>query len=148
MKKIIGAGVLMLATFGAWAQTDVTISSLATGSATKAGFAAMVKGHTLPGWVTRGATESPAHDVTLAGKHYQVFSACKPHDCASERIAVIYSADDKTMAGLFSKTDEKTSSEKLSWLNVPDDLSIDGKTVLFAALSGSLENHPEGFNYQ
>ena len=27
-------------------------------------------------------------------------------------------------------------------------VSIDGKTVLFAALSGSLDNHPDAFNYQ
>ncbi|HAH5866481.1 TPA: C-lysozyme inhibitor, partial [Escherichia coli] len=24
----------------------------------------------------------------------------------------------------------------------------DGKTVLFAALTGSLENHPDGFNFK
>ncbi|EOQ1650832.1 Ivy family C-type lysozyme inhibitor, partial [Escherichia coli] len=37
---------------------------------------------------------------------------------------------------------------KLTWLNVNDALSIDGKTVLFAALTGSLENHPDGFNFK
>ena len=52
------------------------------------------------------------------------------------------------MAGLFSTVDENTSQEKLTWLNVDDALSIDGKTVLFAALSGSLENHPNGFNFK
>ncbi|MFM2591328.1 hypothetical protein AAFX19_00010 (plasmid) [Vibrio harveyi] len=35
-----------------------------------------------------------------------------------------------------------------TWLNVNDALSIDGKTVLFAALTGSLENHPDGFNFK
>jgi hypothetical protein len=48
----------------------------------------------------------------------------------------------------FSAVDEKTAQETLTWLNVSDDLSIDGKTVLFAALSGSLENHPDAFNFQ
>ncbi|UMX74970.1 hypothetical protein MJ559_08690 [Klebsiella pneumoniae] len=43
---------------------------------------------------------------------------------------------------------KKTDQEKLTWLNVSDALSIDGKTVLFAALSGSLDNHPDAFNYQ
>ncbi|HBC5886972.1 TPA: C-lysozyme inhibitor, partial [Escherichia coli] len=52
------------------------------------------------------------------------------------------------MTGLFSTIDEKTSQEKLTWLNVNDALSIDGKTVLFAALTGSLENHPDGFNFK
>ncbi len=42
---------------------------------------------------------------------------------------------------------KKTDQEKLTWLNVSDALSIDGKTVLFAALSGSLDNHPDAFNY-
>ncbi|MCK3283115.1 C-lysozyme inhibitor, partial [Escherichia coli] len=27
-------------------------------------------------------------------------------------------------------------------------MAIDGKTVLFAALTGSLENHPDGFNFK
>lgn len=41
------------------------------------------------------------------------------------------------MTGLFSTIDEKTSQEKLTGLNVNDALSIDGKTVLFAALTGN-----------
>lgn len=48
---------------------------------------------------------------------------------------------------VFAVMDEKTSQENLTWLNVSNALSIDGKTVLFAALSGSLENHPDAFNY-
>ena len=40
------------------------------------------------------------------------------------------------------------SWEGFRWLNVNDALSIDGKTVLFAALTGSLENHPDGFNFK
>lgn len=43
------------------------------------------------------------------------------------------------MAGVFSTRDEKEFSQTLLWLNIDDDLSIDGKTVLFAALTGSLE---------
>ncbi|MBJ3816218.1 C-lysozyme inhibitor [Shimwellia pseudoproteus] len=148
MKKVLSAGVLMLAAFGAWAQTDVTVSSLSSDSATKSSFAAMVKGQHLPAWVARGGTGTPAKTVTLGGNAYQVVSACKPHDCTSERIAVLYTADGKTMTGVFSNVDEKTGTEKLTWLHVPDALSIDGKTVLFAALSGSLENHPDAFNYQ
>lgn len=149
MKKTVIAGVLMLMAGGALAQTDdVTVSSLATASATKTAFAGMVKGHTLPAWVTKGGTGTPAKTVMLGGKDYQVVSACKPHDCGSQRMAVIYTPEGKTMAGLFSQVDEKSGIEKLTWLNVPDDLSIDGKTVLFAALSGSLENHPDGFNFK
>ena len=63
-------------------------------------------------------------------------------------IAVIWSEKSKQMSGVYSVVDEKTDQEKLTWLNVSDALSIDGKTVLFAALSGSLDNHPDAFNYQ
>lgn len=51
------------------------------------------------------------------------------------------------MSGVYSVVDENRP-ERLTWLNVSDALSIDGKTVLFAALSGSLDNHPDAFNYQ
>lgn len=51
------------------------------------------------------------------------------------------------MSGVYSVVDEKPT-RRLTWLNVSDALSIDGKTVLFAALSGSLDNHPDAFNYQ
>lgn len=51
------------------------------------------------------------------------------------------------MSGVYSVVDEKPTREA-DPLNVSDALSIDGKTVLFAALSGSLDNHPDAFNYQ
>ncbi|EGA4345108.1 Ivy family C-type lysozyme inhibitor, partial [Escherichia coli] len=99
-------------------------------------------------WVMKGGTYTPAQTVTLGDETYQVMSACKPHDCGSQRIAVMWSEKSNQMTGLFSTIDEKTSQEKLTWLNVNDALSIDGKTVLFAALTGSLENHPDGFNFK
>ena len=79
-----------------------------------------------------------------------VFKVAGVHkfDCGSQRIAVMWSEKSNQMTGLFSTIDEKTSQEKLTWLNVNDALSIDGKTVLFAALTGSLENHPDGFNFK
>ncbi len=126
------------------------ISSLAKGETAKAAFnQKMVQGHKLPAWVMKGGTYTPAQTVTLAYYLYQVMSACKPHDCGSQRIAVMWSEKSNQMTGLFLDTiDEKTSQEKLTWLNVNDALSIDGKTVLFAALTGSLENHPDGFNFK
>ncbi len=97
----------------------------------------MVQGHKLPARVMKGGTYTPAQTVTLGDETYQVMSACKPHDCGSQRIAVMWSEKSNQMTGLFSTIDEKTSQEKLTWLNVNDALSIDGKTVLFAALTGS-----------
>ncbi len=148
MKKLVGAGVLLMAAFGTSAQdADMTITKLATDSATKAQFSAMVKGHQLPRWVVKGGMTSPAKTVKLAGTEYQVLQACKPHDCGTQRIAVIY-APGKAMAGVYSTVKESEGTENLTWLVVPDDLSIDGKTVLYSALTGSLENHPDAFNYQ
>lgn len=147
LKAITAIAALVMAS-SALAQSDVTISSLAKGDTTKAAFNQMVKGHKLPAWVSNGGTFSPAKTVTLGDESWQVLSACKPHDCGAERVAVLWSEKSHQMSGVFSTMDEKTSQEKLTWLNVSDELSIDGKTVLFAALSGSLENHPDAFNYK
>ena len=146
-KAITTVAALVIAT-SAMAQDDLTISSLAKGETTHAAFNQMVQGHKLPAWVMKGGTYTPAQTVTLGDETYQVMSACKPHDCGSQRIAVMWSEKSNQMTGLFSTIDEKTSQEKLTWLNVNDALSIDGKTVLFAALTGSLENHPDGFNFK
>lgn len=102
----------------------------------------------LPKWVTQGGTDSQGQKVTIAGNHYVVLTTCKSHDCGSQRIAVLYSIATKKIAGVFSSVDQKTGNEKLQWLNIPDDLSIDGKTVLLAALTGSLSNHPDSFYFK
>ncbi|MEJ3975655.1 Ivy family c-type lysozyme inhibitor [Providencia rettgeri] len=86
--------------------------------------------------------------MTLSGNEYQIATACKPHNCPAEQIAIMYSKEKNVIAGVFSSNDEKNNTEDLLWFNITDDLSIDGKTVLFAALTGSLENHPDDFNYK
>ena len=147
MFKALTAIVALAASASVMAQSDVTLNSLAHDAATRASFNQMVKGHQLPAWVTTGGTGSPAQTVKLGSESWQVLSACKPHDCAAERFAVLWSKKSGQMSGLYSAVDEKTAQETLTWLNVGDERSIDGKTVLFAALSGSLENHPDAFNY-
>ncbi|ADP11357.1 Inhibitor of vertebrate lysozyme precursor [Erwinia sp. Ejp617] len=148
MKKTLIALFLSFTTLSAYAQSDLTISSLATHNETKAAFEKMVGKHPLPRWVTEGGTHSQNRQVNIDGKHFLVLNACKPHDCAAQNIAVLYSAEAKKMAGVFSTRDDKASSQTLIWLNMDDDLSIDGKTVLLAALTGSLENHPNQFNFK
>ncbi len=147
MKKTLIAVLLSfsgLAT-SAYANDELTISQLAVGQDTKAEFQKMKADKVLPEWVTQGGTGSPGQKVSIAGHQYLVLTSCKPHDCGSQQIAVLYSTSTKKMAGVFSSADEKTGTETLQWLNIPDDLSIDGKTVLFAALTGSLDNHPDSF---
>ncbi|EKH2342430.1 Ivy family C-type lysozyme inhibitor [Salmonella enterica] len=132
----------------AYAQDELTISKLAVGQDTKAEFQKMTANQHLPLWITQGGTNSQSQKVSIADKPYLVLISCKPHDCGSQRIAVLYAPVTKKIAGVFSSVEEKTGNEKLQWLNISDDLSIDGKTVLLAALTGSLENHPDSFNFK
>lgn len=148
MFKILAAIIALTTSANVMAKNEITLNSLLQNRATKSEFIQMIKGHKLPNWITSGSTGTPAQSVKLGTETYQVLRACKPHDCASERIAIIWSEKLQQMSGVFSKVDENTSQETLTWLNINDELSIDGKTVLFAALSGSLENHPKAFNYR
>ncbi|MEB8258226.1 Ivy family C-type lysozyme inhibitor [Enterobacter asburiae] len=148
MKKTFIALLIAGLTTSAYAKDELTISKLAANEDTKAEFQKMASHQHLPKWVTQGGTDSQVQKVSIAGKQYLVLNSCKPHDCGSQRIAVLYATATKKIAGVFSSIDEKTGNEKLQWLNIPDDLSIDGKTVLLASLTGSLDNHPESFNFK
>ena len=107
MFKALTAIVALAASASVMAQGDVTLNSLAHDAATRASFNQMVKGHQLPAWVTTGGTGSPAQTVKLGSESWQVLSACKPHDCGHERIAVIWSEKSKQMSGVYSVVDEK-----------------------------------------
>ena len=146
-KKLIVIAALISSPY-ALANDNLTIETLAQNSSTKTSFNKIVKQYKLPNWVLKGGVGSPAATVTLNGNTYQVMTACKPHNCGAEQIAIIYSEKQKTLSGVFSVVDEKQDKQALTWLNIPDALSIDGKTVLFASLSGSLDNHPNDFNYK
>ncbi|MBK4717049.1 MULTISPECIES: Ivy family C-type lysozyme inhibitor [Tenebrionibacter/Tenebrionicola group] len=150
MLKKLSVATLLLASAGAWAAGNdmLTVSGLANGANSKAAFARMAQGHRLPAWIAQGGTGSPARTVTLGAETWQAIGACKPHNCSAERVAILWSAEKKIMAGVYSTVDEKSAQEKLVWMNVSDDLAIDGKTVLYATLTGSLENHPDAFNYK
>ncbi|CAI3935288.1 Ivy family C-type lysozyme inhibitor [Commensalibacter papalotli (ex Botero et al. 2024)] len=150
MKKILA--VFLLTTFGlsthAYAQDEVTINKLATNQNTKKALEKIVADQHLPKWITQAGTVSPTQKVKIKGNQYLVMTSCKPHDCNSQKVAFIYEPTTKKIAGVFSSMNEKDGSEKLKWLSVPDNLSIDGKTILFAALTGSLDNHPNDFNFK
>lgn len=148
MLKLVVASLTLLSATSAFAHNDISVSKLATDSETTKVFHKMSKDHNLPDWVMKGGTETPARKVTLDSKAYQIVSACKPHDCAAEQIAILYSPEGKSMSGVFSKQAAEGNQQNLVWLNSGSEISIDGKTVLFAALSGSLENHPDAFNFK
>ena len=97
-----------------------------------------------PDWLNN-ATESGVVSVSLDGKPYKVLQACKRHDCSNHQIAVLF--DNTTLYGLRFETTDNSAKEELIWLNIgggPE--SIDGKTILYAAMTGSLFNHPEQFS--
>lgn len=148
MLKLVVASLTLLSAASAFAHNDISVRKLATDSETSKAFHKMSKEHNLPDWVMKEGTETPARKVTLDSKAYQVVSACKPHDCAAEQIAILYSPEGKSMSGVFSKQTAEGNQQNLVWLNSGSEISIDGKTVLFAALCGSLENHPDAFNFK
>jgi hypothetical protein len=144
LKKILGTLTLFL-TINACAETPPTLSDLAVNKETKALFKEMTKAQKLPKWVLQGGTDGETHSIYLKGNDYQISSSCKPKQCGLEQIAVLYSPTARIMAGVLAKNTEHETQQKLIWLNVPDSLSIDGKTVLYATLTGAIDNHPNWF---
>ncbi|MEW9623520.1 Ivy family c-type lysozyme inhibitor [Rhodanobacter geophilus] len=83
----------------------------------------------LPAWVRQGGTATPVRIVRLDGKPMLLATACKPHDCPTERVALLYDAQDHAMWGLFAQRPENltpavdpddSSQDKLNWLGGPD----------------------------
>ncbi|MEB7538546.1 Ivy family c-type lysozyme inhibitor [Pantoea anthophila] len=149
MKKvslILGMTIFSLSALAS-SEGVISIASLAAQPSTKTAFKKLAGKMALPVWVTQGGVNSKNEKVVIKGKTYIVLNACKPHDCSSESMALLYNPDTKTMAGVLSSENEEDHTQTLRWLNIPDELEIDGKTVLYASLSGSLSNHPSLFNY-
>ncbi|MGT8856198.1 Ivy family C-type lysozyme inhibitor [Enterobacter sp. 186315] len=148
MNKVLITSLLSLSAFAVHAADMPTVSELATGKTTAAAFKEMVGKTTLPQWVVKGGVDSQGQNVTIDGVTYQLQTACKPHDCGAEKIAVLYSPKMQKMAGVLATSNESENKQTLQWLNISDELSIDGKTALFAALTGSADNHPGMFNFK
>ena len=83
----------------------------------------------LPAWVRTGGTATPVQTVQVDGKAMLLATACKPHDCPTERVALLYDAQDHAMWGLLAQRPENlapavdpddSSQDKLTWLGAPD----------------------------
>lgn len=123
----------------------VTLSTHMQDPAWMARFDAMFGAVAKPDWL-KGATESEGVAVTMDGKPYHVLLACKKHDCANHQLAVLFNGD--AIYGLRFETEDNSPREELTWLNIGGGQeSIDGKTILYAAITGSLFNHPEIFAF-
>ncbi len=152
MKKIMVAAAMLgiLAATSASAQDHpTTFREFASNPAASAAFKAMAQGHRLPDWIYGKTVESPRHEIMFGGDKVYVMSACKQHDCGSEQIAVMYDPGKKIMYGVLLVADPETRAERLTWMNLGGgNETIDGRTILYAALTGSLGNHPDAFDYK
>lgn len=90
-------------------------------------FDSMDGANTLPAWVSDGGTATPARTVTVDGQSRLLAEACKPHDCASEKIALLYDKTGHAMQGVFVRDPAPSPNAGLSdqaqftWLGHPDD---------------------------
>ncbi|WP_199259577.1 Ivy family c-type lysozyme inhibitor [Paracoccus binzhouensis] len=124
-----------------------SLADLGRDQALTAAFETMAKGHEIPAWVREGMVTTPSQKVSFDGSDYLAMTGCKQHDCAANQIAMLYAPDRGEAYGVLSVHDGK-GAELLTWLNIGGNAeSIDGRTILYAALTGSLANHPEAFDY-
>lgn len=144
--------VLMLAlpvtSFARNDQAEPSLADLLVDEKMETAFDNMAGDAKLPEWVKSGAVTSPGRRVSFDGQEYLAMTACEQHRCAAHKIAVLYDEHSGTMYGLLTEGDDESGSEILTWFNIgggPE--SIDGRTLLFAATTGSIENHPEDFQY-
>jgi len=100
-----------------------------------AAFAKLSGAAELPDWTRQGGTSTPAQNVIVGGKSMLLASACKPHDCPTERIVLLYDENTHGLWGLFAKRAEgkvpvdvsDPSNDQLNWLGTPDN---ETKTLL------------------
>lgn len=97
-----------------------------------AAFHALKGARELPEWTLQGGTSTPAQKVTLDGKSLLAVAGCKPHDCPSERIVLLYDEKTHAMSGVFARRQGEApadvsdgSNDQLSWLGEPDDAAKD-----------------------
>jgi len=82
----------------------------------------------LPEWTHQGGTSTPAQKVTVDGKSLLEAAGCKPHDCPTERIVLLYDEKTHSMWGVFARRQGEAptdvsddSNDQLNWLGEPDD---------------------------
>lgn len=140
---------LLAATVPAKAQTATSLQSMLEDQVSAANFNKMFGDVTQPAWIANEAVTSPAMLAKISGQDYTVLYACQQNNCAAEQLAVLVSAKGDKMYGVLSSSNEENNTQSLTWLNMGGgDETIDGKTILFAALTGSLDNHPGAFDFK
>jgi len=95
-------------------------------------FAALSGAEQLPAWASQGGGARPAQQVVIDGHTQMLAEACKPHDCPSERILILYDENTHAMSGLFARRkpaalnnadSNDPANDDFIWLGAPDDAS-------------------------
>lgn len=95
-------------------------------------FAALYGSDQLPPWASQGGVATPAQQVSVDGRTQLLATACKPHDCPSERILILYDENTHAMSGLFARRKANAlndadsndpANDDLLWLGKPDEAS-------------------------
>lgn len=93
-------------------------------------FVALAGAEQLPDWPRQGGTSTPAQRVALNGRTQWLVAACKPHDCPSERILVLYDENTHAMSGVFARRksgaandvdSNDEANDDLIWLGAPEE---------------------------
>ena len=75
-------------------------------------------------WVNQYGTASPAETVSLDGRDYQLFRACKPHNCPSESYVILLDPTKQTVShGAFvenKSSGQGLGSSRIQWLGAPE----------------------------
>lgn len=84
-------------------------------------WAGMVKGETVPLWiskfgVTYSATGAPVEAVAVRGEPYTLAWICEPHNCGDSQAYVLFAPEARQAWGLLI-----TQGNKRQWLGNPDD---------------------------
>jgi hypothetical protein len=93
-------------------------------------FAALLAADQLPDWPAQGGTSAPAQHVVVNGHPLWLVAACKPHDCPSERLLLLYDESTHAMSGVFARRksgvandvdSNDEANDELIWLGAPDE---------------------------
>lgn len=90
-------------------------------------YARIVAPRNVPAWVRQGGTSTPSQRVSVAGKPWLLVQSCKPHDCPSEYVHILYEPRSQAIAALFVRDPSAVANAgprqdrtELIWLGAPD----------------------------
>lgn len=127
-----------------------TLADLHSDAALASAFATATERRDPPRWLVEGdVTHTPGQLVGFDEREFVAMWGCQSDNCAASQAALLYDPEAGEIFGLIATTGEDDHRQMLEWLNIGGGAeSIDGRTILFAAISGSLSNHPDAFDYR